>query len=122
MHVKVFKVGVQTGLTEGTVKFVDNNLLMVQGDNETVFAKSGDSGSSKVVFQPSCLINTKLPESPGFANTVSLSPCTIRRLLSTNFTVPSVNPVCTPTLKTFTCMNISRNWSIVTLKDSNARS
>ncbi len=45
MHVKVFKVGVQTGLTEGTVKFVDNNLLMVQGDNETVFAKPGDSGS-----------------------------------------------------------------------------
>lgn len=45
MHVKVFKVGVQTGLTEGTVKFVDKNILMVQGDNETVFAKPGDSGS-----------------------------------------------------------------------------
>ena len=37
----------QTGLTEGTVKFVNKNFLMVQGDNETVFAKPGDSGTIK---------------------------------------------------------------------------
>lgn len=39
------KVGVQTGLTEGIVEFVDKNLLMVKGDNETVFAKPRDSDS-----------------------------------------------------------------------------
>ena len=56
MHVKVFKVGVQTGLTEGTVKFVDKNLLMVQGDNETVFAKPGDSGSLVFIKHEGCNI------------------------------------------------------------------
>lgn len=45
MHMKVFKVGVKTGLTEGIFEFVDENLLMVKGDNETVFSEPGDSGS-----------------------------------------------------------------------------
>jgi hypothetical protein len=35
MHMKVFKVGVVTGLTEGTVEFVDEDRLMVKADNQT---------------------------------------------------------------------------------------
>ena len=46
MHMKVFKVGVETGLTEGTVEFVDKGRLMVKADSETgVFSRPGDSGS-----------------------------------------------------------------------------
>jgi hypothetical protein len=35
MHMKIFKVGVVTGLTEGTVAFVDEDRLMVKADNQT---------------------------------------------------------------------------------------
>jgi hypothetical protein len=35
MHMKVFKVGVVTGLTEGTVVFVDEDRLMVKVENQT---------------------------------------------------------------------------------------
>ena len=45
MHMKVFKVGVKTGLTEDIIEFVDKNLLMVRGDKETAFSEPGDSGS-----------------------------------------------------------------------------
>ena len=35
MHMNVFKVGVVTGLTEGTVEFVDKDRLMVKADTQS---------------------------------------------------------------------------------------
>ena len=49
---KVFMVGVVTGLTEGTVVFVDKDRLMVKADNQTgIFSRPGDSGSLVFIKQ-----------------------------------------------------------------------